>query len=159
MDTGGATLSDGCGGNGNPSAVDLFRYNSAESLALNSACIGASTCAGNPYFSYNGGTSNGNPNGNLYNPTANGNDYADFVANTCGVGPYNVQDGTGCAGANPSIGTDGGAEINILDAVGYNLNNTSSVPEPAATRKLGRYWLVRPPASCPPFPKVKRYFL
>jgi len=147
MDTQGATLTDPCdaasgatAGTGTPSAVDLYRYNSSGHLAFNSNCIGVGltatvNCPAGAYFSYNGGATNGNPNGNAYNELANGNDYADFDAYTCGVGPYNVQDGTGCPGSHPWINSDGGAEINILDAVGFNIQNPT--PEPATVGLIG----------------------
>ncbi len=133
-------LTDACNGytadNGAPSAVDLFRYNSAGNLALNyAACIGTGSCPSGAYFSYNGGATNGAPGGPVYNTVANGNDYADFVAGACPGGPYYVQDGTGCPGSNPAINTDGGAEINILNAVGYEL--TSSTPEPGGMVLVG----------------------
>jgi hypothetical protein len=133
------TLTEDCdfaGGTGNPAAVDLYRYNSPGTLALDNACLGLTTCAtSGAYFSFNGGATNGNPNGNIYNTSANGDDYADFIANGCGTGPYNVQDGTGCAGTRPFITTDGGAEVNILNAVGYDLR--AGVPEPATIGLIG----------------------
>jgi len=133
IDTGNSTLADGCdtyGGTGTPSAIDLYRYNSLNNLAVNSTCIGLTTCGGTPYFSYDGG----NTNGNLFNPVSNGDDYSDFVAYGCGTPPYNVQDGRGCAGTHPWINSDGGAEINMLDAVGFNLN---PVPEPGTLDVFG----------------------
>jgi len=135
-------LEDGCDGaahngqTGNPAAVDLFRYDGSGTLALNSTCVGLSSCpSANAYFSFNGGLTNGVPNGNLYNTVANSDDYADFDAFPCGTGPYNVQDGTACPGTHPWINSDGGAEINILDAVGFNLN--AGVPEPGTLALLG----------------------
>lgn len=131
ISTQSSSLSNPCAsifGAGTPSAVDLFRYSAPGTLVLDSSL---STTPG-AYFSYNGGTSNG-ANGAAYNTLSNGNDYADFVANTCGVGPYNVQDATGCPGSHPWINADGGAEINILNAVGYNL----AAPEPATFGLLG----------------------
>jgi hypothetical protein len=122
ISTGGASLADSCGGS-DPSAVDLFRYN-AGALVLKSTTTGA-------YFSYNGGVSNGVANGAVYNTLSNGDDYADFAANCS-----NVQDATGCPGADLDITTDGGAEKNILDAVGFNLASTAT-PEPATFGLLG----------------------
>jgi hypothetical protein len=116
------SLADVCGGS-DPSAVDLFRYN-AGALVLISTTPGA-------YFSYNGGVSNGVSNGSTYNTLANGDDYADFATNCT-----NVQDATGCLGAALNITTDGGAEKNILDAVGFNLATTAT-PEPATFGLLG----------------------
>jgi PEP-CTERM motif len=123
-----ATLSDPCNflGNGTPSAVDLFRYSSSGALLPDSAL---STTPG-AYFSYDGGATNGAA-GATYNTLPNGNDYADFSTN-CAY----VQDATGCLGQDLNITTDGGAEINILDAIGYNLSVSNAVPEPASLSLL-----------------------
>jgi len=124
-------LTDPCdfaGGTGTPSAVDLYRYNSAGELALNSSYIGLASAPAGAYFSYNGGTTNG-ANGvantpKVYNTLANGDDYADFLSSTpdCGT-DIAVQDAEGCPGedAGLTILNDGGGEINILNAVGYNV--------------------------------------
>lgn len=132
-------LSDGCdtaagatAGTGTPSTVDLFRYSSAGNLVLDRSL---STTAG-AYFSYNGGSTNG-ANGKagtpkVYNTLDNGEDYADYVASSpdCGTNQA-VQDATGCPGedAGLTILNDGGSEINILTAVGYQVpvNPTLSV--------------------------------
>jgi hypothetical protein len=111
------SLTDGCGGT-NASAVDLFRYNSSGTNVFIDATPGA-------YFSYNGGASNGASNA-IYNTLANGQDYADFVSN-CSF----VQDSTGCLGQSLDISS---AEINILDAVGFN---ATGVPEPGTMGLLG----------------------
>jgi hypothetical protein len=122
IDTTGASLANGCGNNA-ASAVDLFRYN-AGALVFIDTTLGA-------YFSYDGGATNG-AGGAVYNTLANGNDYADFLTG-CPTSPR-VQDGTGCPGfGGLDITNDGGAEITILDAVGYNLN---PVPEPGTTALL-----------------------
>jgi hypothetical protein len=128
-----APLSNPCNflGNGTPSAVDLYRYAGAGNLVLDSSL---STTPG-AYFSYDGGVTNG-ADGAVYNTIDNGDDYADFLANMCGVGPYHVQDATGCPGSNPMINNDGGAEINILNAVGFDVNS-SAVPEPATFGLIG----------------------
>jgi hypothetical protein len=121
------SLSNGCSaGSGSatsPSAVDLFRYN-AGARVLISGTAGA-------YFSYDGGVTNGAA-GAIYNTLANGDDYADFASN-CTF----VQDATGCLGQSLDITTDGGAEANILDAVGYNRNTSSAVPEPGTMSLMG----------------------
>jgi uncharacterized protein (TIGR03437 family) len=111
--TGPPSLSDQCH-NGVPSAVDLFRYQSAGKLVLISTTPGA-------YFSYDGGQTNG-ANGNVYNTLDNGDDYADFVS-SCTAAP-SVQDAEACAGHDQGIDitNDGGAEINILNAIGYQLH-------------------------------------
>jgi hypothetical protein len=118
------TLFDGCGGT-NLSAVDLFRYTSAGNRVFQSTTPGA-------YFSYDGGVTNG-ADGAVYNTIANGDDYADFVSGCPGT-PH-IQDATGCPG-NPglNITNDGGAEINILTAVGYTQN---PVPEPGTLVLFG----------------------
>jgi len=114
-------LSNYCGGN-TPSAADLFRYQSAGQLVLDSSF---STTPG-AYFSYNGGLTNG-ANGAIYNTLTNGNDYGDYV-NTCEF----VQDGTGCTGQSFNITTDGG-EIPILNAQGFEV----IAPEPGSLALLG----------------------
>jgi hypothetical protein len=121
-----AKLSDGCG-SGVPSAVDLFRYSAPGDLVLDKSL---STQPG-AYFSYDGGTTNG-ANGvahtpKVYNTLANGDDYADFLSSSpdCGT-DIAVQDAEGCPGEDKGliILNDGGAEINILNAVGYDLATT-----------------------------------
>lgn len=133
MDTQNADLSDPCdsgSAKGTPAAVDLFRYNSAGSLALNSSYIGKASAPTGAYFSYNGGVSNGAA-GATYNTLSNGDDYADFVSG-CPTTVL-VQDATGCAGGDQGVNI-GTAEINILDAVGYNLTAT---PEPGTITLFG----------------------
>lgn len=126
ISTGGGTLSNGCTGTNTPSAADLFRYSSAGQLIPTSAL---STAAG-AYFSYNSGLTNG-AYGAVYNTGANGNDYGDFLSG-CPTTVL-VQDALPCAGhdagldiTNDGPGGTAGPEINILDAVGYNL----ATPEP-----------------------------
>jgi hypothetical protein len=110
------SLADGCGGS-NASAVDLFRYAGSGTPVFIDTTPGA-------YFSYNSGATNGAA-GAAYNTLANGNDYADFATNC-----QHVQDAMGCLGTEFDITNDGGAEINILDAVGYNASAVSAAPEP-----------------------------
>ncbi len=118
ISTTGAALADGCGGTA-ASAVDLFRYQAPAVRVFASTTPGA-------YFSYKGGATNG-ANGATYNTLSNGNDYADFTQNC-----QQVQDATGCLGSTQYITTDGNAEVNILDAVGYNLNQQlAETPEPS----------------------------
>jgi hypothetical protein len=122
----GGLLSDPCdagvyatAGTGTPSAIDLFRFNAVGSLARNNAYIGLNQAPPGAYFSYDGGATNG-ADGAFFNSVANGHDYADFAASCTWV-----QDATGCLGQSVDITTDGNAEINMLDAVGYNM-----APEP-----------------------------
>ncbi len=132
IDTQTNPLSNVCSffGANTPSAVDLFRYSSVGNLIPNSAL---STTPG-AYFSYNGGATNG-ADGAVYNTLDNGNDYADFLSG-CPTKVF-VQDGTGCPGgdANVNITNDGGAEIDILNAVGYK--EAASAPEPASVGLFG----------------------
>jgi len=118
------SLVDDCGGS-IASAVDLFRYNSSGNRVFIDSTAGA-------FFAYNGvngtGATNGVPTGAVYNTLANGDDYADF-SDSC----LDVQDATGCLGQALNITTDGGGEINILDAVGYNL----VTPEPGTLALFG----------------------
>jgi hypothetical protein len=118
----GTTFGNDC--NNNAAAVDLFRYTAPGTLA-------AYPSTSQAHFSYNGGA-------NIvgwYNHSANGQDYADF--NSADSGPsYSctfVQDAEGCLGAGPLITNDGGAEIAILDAVGYN----TVAPEPGSVALFG----------------------
>lgn len=126
-------LTDGCPGNNVPSAADLFRYSGTGALVLDSSL---STTPG-AYFSYNGGVTNGattNVGVKFYNTLDNGDDYGDFATNCpAGSESLSVQDAEGCSGidAGLTILNDGGAEINMLNAVGYELYpSTSPVPEP-----------------------------
>jgi hypothetical protein len=142
ISTQGTPLADGCdpetGQTGGPSAVDLFRYSGAGTLVLDSSL---STTPG-AYFSYNGGTTNGSvgtgATAKYYNTLDNDDDYADYVASSpdCGTNQA-IQDATGCPGedAGLTIFNDGGSEINILTAVGYQVpaastSCTTSNPNP-----------------------------
>jgi hypothetical protein len=118
--TAGPALSSNCPNNA-PAAVDLFRYSAPGSRVFISGTPGA-------YFSYDGGLTNG-ADGAVYNTLLNDNGYADFVSNC-----HFVQDATGCLGESLDITTDGSAEINILDAIGYNLNSPviATTPEPSS---------------------------
>ncbi len=118
-------LSNGCQSN-TLAAVDLFRYQSAGNLVLISTTPGA-------YFSYDGGVTNG-ANGKIYNTLANGDDYSDFVSSNPCQSKQSVQDALGCPGFDGGldITNDGGAEINILNALGYSLVGQKTPPPPAA---------------------------
>jgi hypothetical protein len=131
ISTQGASLANDCPGTNTPSVADLFRYSGAGALVLDSSL---STTPG-AYFSYNGGVTDGaTANGGVksYNTLDNGDDYGDFVS-SCPAGPFSVQDAEGCPGTDGglTILNDGGAEVNMLNAVGYELYpSTSAVPEP-----------------------------
>jgi uncharacterized protein (TIGR03437 family) len=118
------SLTNGCAFSGQPAtpaAADLFRYSAAGKLL---SVFTLSTAPG-AYFSYDGGATNG-ANGVFYNTLPNGDDYGDFISGCPAV--QHIQDATGCPGrdANIDITNDGGAEINILNAVGYTLAATSA---------------------------------
>jgi uncharacterized protein (TIGR03437 family) len=102
----------------------LFRYQSAGNLVLIGTTPG-------PYFSYNGGQTNGaGTKMKVYNTLDNGDDYADFVSSSPRQAAQSVQDAEGCPGrdAGLDITNDGGAEIDILNAIGYKLNAQPAPP-------------------------------
>ena len=121
----GSGLTDGCNfeAANTPSAVDLYRYSAAGDLVLDSSL---STTAG-AYFSYDGGGTDGAKGlaaePKYYNTLDNGADYADF-AYIADCGPnIAIQDAYGCPGEDGglTILNDGGGEINLLTAVGYQV--------------------------------------
>ena len=120
-----ATASDGCIAGGGPSAVDLFRYSASGTRVFNSLT------PTKQYFSPNGGVTD--TDGATYNTTKAGEDYADF-SQGCAF----VQDAEGCLGSRLDITTDyqggPGPEVQILNAVGYDLVST---PEPGTIALLG----------------------
>ena len=95
------------------SPADLFRYSAAGTRSFVSQGNGTTA-----YFSVNGGTTSIA----AYNNSPNGADYGDW-STSC----THVQDAYGCPGVSLDISSDGGAELAVLDAVGYNIANT---PEP-----------------------------
>jgi uncharacterized protein (TIGR03437 family) len=131
VSTTGTSLNDGCPANtpgvNTPSAVDLFRYQSAGNLVLISPTPGA-------YFSYDGGQTNGaGTYKKVYNTLSNGDDYADFVSSNPCQTQQSIQDAEGCPGSDGGldITNDGGAEINILNAVGYKVASQTTTPPPS----------------------------
>jgi hypothetical protein len=118
IDTSGS-LADVCGGT-NASAADLFRYAGPSTRVFVSTTPGA-------YFSYDSGATNVA----VYNTLANGQGYADWVT-SC----EHVQDATGCPGMSFDITNDGGPELAVLDAVGFNLAQ-NPMPEPGTLTLLG----------------------
>jgi hypothetical protein len=109
------TLSNGCGGS-SPSAADLYRYsaNGTRSLLSTNAA----------YFSFDGGKTNVA----FYTHSANGEDFGDFDSSIYSCA--HVQDAEGCLGKSLDITTDGGAEIQLLNAIGYDL--AAPVPLPTS---------------------------
>lgn len=109
------------GGGTLPSAirpVDLFRYTSAGARSFD---LNNSSDSANKAFFRLGPTS---PNLQEWNNLPNGGDYGDWAAN--GSFPASAQDYAG----NPAVArnmTAGGAELVLLDVIGYN---AASVPEP-----------------------------
>jgi hypothetical protein len=100
--------------------ADLFRYASANTRTF------LTTANGTPaYFSINSGVTDIKD----YSNTPNGADYGDWT------GSGEVQDGEANPGYN-DITIDGGSEIAVLNAVGFNLTS-SAVPEPATLGLLG----------------------
>jgi hypothetical protein len=110
------------------SAADLFRYSASGTRSFYGA-NGNQAKGSLAYFSINGGLTNLAD----YNNTNNGADYGDF-STSCTY----VQDADGCPGRQGvTIGNDGGVELALLDAVGYNLTTagmaaeTFGTPEPS----------------------------
>jgi len=119
------TLGVGCT-NGSPStavsAPDLFRWASAGTRSDKNSANGSTA-----YFSINSGTTNIAG----YNNSPGGADYGDWDGAS-----GRVQNAFGTPGAaSVDITNDGGSEISVLDAVGYNLQ--SPVPEPATIGLVG----------------------
>ena len=111
INTTGPSLANQCGGS-SPSAADLFRYSGTGTRSL----LSTNTA----YFSYDSGTTRVA----FYTHAANGEDFGDFDSSL-----YNcahVQDAEPCLGASLDITHDGGAEIELLNAIGYNLVNPIS---------------------------------
>ena len=121
--------------NGSPAvgvgASDLFRYSAAGTRSYLGSANG--TVA---YFSIN----SGNTNIAGYNNTPNNADYGDWDSSS-----VRVQNAFGTPGHQGSnITNDGGSEIKVLDAVGYNLvaNQTGAVPEPGTITLFGSAFAV-----------------
>lgn len=117
LEGGALALMPGCSNGGNGvSAADLFRYSAPGVRSL----LGPNGSEANgtlAYFSLDGGVTNLVP----YFNRPDGPDYGDF-STTC----THVQDTYGCNAPVTiplDILTDDGAELAVLDAVGYNLTD------------------------------------
>ena len=142
ISTDSTSLVDGCdgpdpGSSGIPSAVDLDRYDSPGVLAVDTT---PKTTAGQ-YFSFNGGVDYGaygyagTPK--VYNTLSNGDDFADYLSSSpdCGTN-IAVQDAVGCPGEDQGLTVldDGQSEFVILNAIGFNVPETSiTSPTPGST--------------------------
>ena len=105
-------------------AADLFRWASPGTRSFASTANGTTA-----YFAIDGG----NTNVATYNNTPNGADYGDWNSSL-----PRVQNAFGAPGVNGiDITNDGGSEIKVLDAVGYNLASQAATPEPGSITLLG----------------------
>jgi hypothetical protein len=91
-----------------------------------SAGVRTYTNSGSACFSLNAGTSCVAS----YNNSLGNGDFGDW-STSCA----HVQDGFGCPGSSFDITSDGGAEVKVLDAVGFNL--AAPTPEPATVALFG----------------------
>lgn len=109
-----------------PAAADLFRYSGGQltfqtNAATTDTCDGAATAS----FSFNGGASTLAD----YNNCNNGGDYGDFKINTLKVQDFKS------SSANPTALSLVSPEVQLLDAVGYNLTPGSG-PGPSTGASL-----------------------
>lgn len=130
---GTASCAFGCDFNGIVylAPTDLYRYSSNGTRSFgagnNNSC--ASSNAGNACFSINGSTML-----IQYNNLNNGNDAGDWLGG-CPSNPQ-VQDAVGCPGHSVNITTDGGFELDLLDAIGFTLGQNAA-PEPGTFVLVG----------------------
>ena len=116
------TAFDQCGtSTTDASPADLFRY-----AALNTPTFLNAVNGSTAYFSVNGGASPATPYSYYINSPGQG-DYGDWIYS----GAPNVQDGE-VSRNYVDLTTDDGSEIQVLNAVGFNL-----VPEPGTMGLLG----------------------
>jgi hypothetical protein len=122
MATNAGAVADACGST-DASPADLFRYASAGTRSFLGTANGSTA-----YFSTDSG---GTPIAYYIN-MPDGEDYGDWAV----VGPYKVQDSEASPGISLDISNDGGSEIAVLDAIGFNLAG-SAVPEPGSMALAG----------------------
>ncbi len=103
------------------SPADLFRYGTALTPSFLTTANGSSA-----YFSIDGGFTQ---IAQYAANTPGSGDYGDWVYN----GVVKVQDGAASPGVNADITNDGGSEIAVLNAVGFNL----ATPEPSTLGIFG----------------------
>ena len=120
--TSDGAAADACGST-DASPADLFRYASSGTRSFLSTANGTTA-----YFSTDSG---GTPIAYYINGPY-GEDYGDWVTG----GTVLVQDAEASSDAIADITTDGGSEIAVLDAVGFNLAS-SAVPEPGTMALAG----------------------
>jgi hypothetical protein len=120
--TSGGAAADVCGST-DAAPADLFRYASAGTRSFLSTANGTAA-----YFSTDSG---GTPIAYYINSPV-GEDYGDWVTG----GTVLVQDAEASADTLVDITNDGGSEIAVLDAIGFNLAS-SAVPEPGGMALAG----------------------
>lgn len=104
-------------GNSYVAPADLFRYAAPGTLSWVGTANGSIA-----YFSIDGGKTAIN----YYNNSPNNEDYGDWS------GGCFVQSASACQSVNMDISTDGGSEVALLNAVGFN-----TVPEPGTMGLVG----------------------
>jgi hypothetical protein len=121
-DTDNDTPEDGCNlGSTDASPADLFRYSATPGVRS----FLTTDTGSNAYFSNDGGVTDIAQ----YNNSPDAEDYGDWLNGS----HYEVQDAGAAPASTLDISTDGGSEIAVLDAVGFNL----VAPEPSTFALLG----------------------
>ena len=121
-DTNNDTPEDGCNpGSTDASPADLFRYSATPGIRSFMTTDTGSAA----YFSNDGGVTDIAQ----YSNSPDAEDYGDWLNGS----HYEVQDAGAAPASTLDISTDGGSEIAVLDAVGFNL----VAPEPSTFALLG----------------------
>jgi hypothetical protein len=121
-DTNNDTPEDGCNpGSTDASPADLFRYSATAGTRSFLTTDNGSAA----YFSNDGGVTDIAQ----YNNSPDAEDYGDWLNGS----HYEVQDAGAAPASTLDISTDGGSEVAVLDAVGFNL----VAPEPSTFVLLG----------------------